>query len=287
MTHDRCPVSQRLTGMACLSLSLLAIAGHVQAQDRSFPYVLGERDLVIVPVSVGLSLWGESLREGYEPITRTELSGLTRYDVNWFDRVATENWSSDWSDRSDLYRDWLVRAALLLSGTEATYWLLRGKLTAPIVLATMFGELYLCTMGVTYMAKGVAGRKRPYVYNTSLSVDERYSIANSSENDVFFSFFSGHVAGAFAAATFTSKVFMDIHGNSTWSYLMWGSTLSLAAMTGYARVKAGVHFPSDVIAGALAGSAVGYLVPALHKRSATDRLSLNVSPTRWSLQLRF
>jgi membrane-associated phospholipid phosphatase len=137
------------------------------------------------------------------------------------------------------------------------------------------------------MAKGIAGRKRPYVYNTSLSVDERYAIAGSSENDVFFSFFSGHVAAAFAAAAFTSKVFMDIHGSSTWSYLIWGSTLSLAAMTGYARVKAGVHFPSDVIAGALAGGAVGYLVPALHKRSAADRLSLNVSATRWSLQLRF
>ncbi len=286
MTHDNCPL-RRLMGMACLSLSLLAAASHVQAQGRSFPYVLGEQDLVIVPVSLGLALWGESLREGYEPITRTELSGLTRYDVNWFDRAATRNWSSDWSDRSDLYRDWLVRAALLLSGAEATYWLLRGKLTAPVVVATMFGELYLCTVGVTYMAKGITGRKRPYVYNTSLSVDERYSIASSSENDVFFSFFSGHVAAAFAAATFTSKVFMDIHGNSTWSYLIWGSTLSLATLTGYARVKAGVHFPSDVIAGAMAGGAVGYLVPALHKRSAADRLSLNVSPTQWSLQLRF
>ena len=90
-----------------------------------------------------------------------------------------------------------------------------------------------------------------------------------------------------AAATFTSKVFMDIHGRSTLSYVIWGSTLSVAAATGYARVKSGVHFPTDVIAGALVGGAIGYLVPALHKKSGGDRLSLNVGPTHWSFQLRF
>ncbi len=288
MKYHRCRLPQLLIRLTTVSLALLAIADHVEAQGRPFPYVLRERDLVIVPAFFGLARWGESLRDGHEPITPSQIEGLARQDVNWFDRVATHNWSSDWSDRSDAYRDVLVRAAILFSGGEAVYWLSRGQLTAPLVLATMFAEVYLCVEGVTYMTKGISGRMRPYVYNTSMSVDERYAIASSSDNnDVFSSFYSGHAAAAFAAATFTSKLFTDIHGKSTWSYLVWGSTLSMAAMAAYARVEAGVHFPSDVMAGAVAGGVIGYLVPVVHKRSAADHLSINILPTRMSLQVRF
>jgi membrane-associated phospholipid phosphatase len=43
------------------------------------------------------------------------------------------------------------------------------------------------------------------------------------------------------------------------------SSRSATAFVSYERVRAGMHFPSDVVAGSLAGAAVGVLLPHLHR----------------------
>jgi membrane-associated phospholipid phosphatase len=241
----------------------------------------------MLPLGVGMAVLGSSLRDNTDPITREEISGLDHADVNRFDRAATENWSPAWDGRSDEYRDWVVRAAFLLTGVEGVSALAHGRLAEAATLGVMFGELFLVTAGVTYMTKAIVGRKRPYVFNPDMSVDERFHIASSDGNEVFFSFFSGHAAAAFAAASFTSTLFMDIHGTSVWSHVVWGSTLTFAALAGTSRVKAGVHYPSDVIVGAMVGSAIGHLVPRLHRKTADNRVSLSVSQNSVGVRLRF
>ena len=84
---------------------------------------------------------------------------------------------------------------------------------------------------------------------TPFSPEERLRVTSEEGRDVFFSFFSGHASMAFAAATFSSTLVSDIHGSSGWTDLMWGSTLGLAGLTAYARVRAGMHFPTDVMVG--------------------------------------
>ncbi len=61
---------------------------------------------------------------------------------------------------------------------------------------------------------------------------------------------SGHTAAAFAFATGVSDV------------LPWdGAALHLlAAAVGYSRVHTGVHYPSDVIVGALSGTVISHVV---------------------------
>lgn len=117
----------------------------------------------------------------------------------------------------------------------------------------------------------------------ALSAKERHAIGS---DDAHFSFFSGHTAAAFTVATFVWKVVTDIHEDSIWMKLLWGSSLTLAAMTGYARVEAGKHYPSDVIAGAVVGFAIGYLVLMLHKKKKGDRLSLIISHNRIGICLK-
>jgi membrane-associated phospholipid phosphatase len=151
-------------------------------------------------------------------------------------------------------------------------------------VALMFAESIFFLSGFTYITKATAGRRRPYIYNTDLSVEERYAMGG---NDACFSFFSGHTAAAFTAATFLSKVISDIHGNCIWTKLLWGSSLTVAALTGYARVKAGKHYPTDVIAGAVVGFAIGYLVPTLHKKKKKNHVSFVISPNKVGLSLQF
>ena len=48
--------------------------------------------------------------------------------------------------------------------------------------------------------------------------------------------------------------------------LVYGLGIGLAAVTGSLRVDAGKHYPTDVIAGALVGSAIGlFVTPAQHR----------------------
>jgi undecaprenyl-diphosphatase len=62
------------------------------------------------------------------------------------------------------------------------------------------------------------------------------------------SFPSGHAAGSFAFATFVAKA----------SPRHRLGLLALATAIAVSRVALGVHYPSDVLAGALLGSALGY-----------------------------
>jgi membrane-associated phospholipid phosphatase len=281
-------VGRVLVGPAFLLAVLSAgTAAPVHAQDRPFPYALGKQDLFMVPAGIGLAALGIALRDATDPITLTELARLRRDDVNWFDRTATGNWSESWGDRSDEYRNLAVGTTFLTLGFEGAGSLLKGRPGDGATLAVMLGELYTFLLGTSYTTKALVGRKRPYAFNPGMTLEEKYQIASSDGNDVFFSFFSGHATSAFAAATFTSTVFTDLFGTSRWSHLVWGSTLTLAGMTAYSRVKAGQHYPSDVIVGAAVGSAIGYLVPRLHRADADGRVSMVLGPNRVGFQVRF
>ena len=98
------------------------------------------------------------------------------------------------------------------------------------------------TFGITYALKNIVKRERPYKAHPDC-------ISAGSVDDEF-SFPSGHSSSAATLATYLSL-------RSSNPYLISASWL-YAACTWYARMNLGVHYPSDVIAGAVIGSAVGY-----------------------------
>ena len=108
--------------------------------------------------------------------------------------------------------------------------------------------------------KRLVQRPRPYTYSRDpLAI----KFAKSAGDDAYLSFYSGHSALSFGAAV-TGAYLLGASGESeTATSVAWGTGLAMAAMTATMQVRAGKHFPSDVLVGSAVGIAVGYLVPAL------------------------
>lgn len=89
------------------------------------------------------------------------------------------------------------------------------------------------------------------------------------------SFPSGHSSDAFANAALARENLAVIDMNSSARVtLQWGTT-ALAAATAYARVEAGVHYPTDVLAGAALGN---FLSRWLYNAFIGTPLSVAVAP---------
>ncbi len=106
----------------------------------------------------------------------------------------------------------------------------------------------LCVLFSVYMTKPFFARLRP-VFHPSF-MDEVRTLYETVKDP--YGFISGHSAISFGIATFTAMLFR----NRLYSCVIF---LWALIMT-YSRVYLGVHFISDIVAGALAGAVIAYLV---------------------------
>ena len=96
--------------------------------------------------------------------------------------------------------------------------------------------------------KPLIGRKRPC--NDVEMIDTiRLLISNCGQNG---SFTSSHAANHFGIAMFIYITMRNIWGNYTYLFFIW------AALISYAQVYVGVHYPFDILGGAIVGCAAGY-----------------------------
>lgn len=114
-------------------------------------------------------------------------------------------------------------------------------------------------------AKKLVGRQRPFVHYNSPG--------GSPGTEPNGSFYSGHSSFTFAAATSAlSACGLTACSAGKWLYL----GLPLAATTAYLRLAADVHYASDVLAGAAAGSAVGWWMPKLFRSTVVQKTTTHV-----------
>jgi membrane-associated phospholipid phosphatase len=81
------------------------------------------------------------------------------------------------------------------------------------------------------------------------------------------SFYSGHVSVVFAALSVTAMTLEVRHHQHVWPWIL---AVAVGTMVAVERVAAGRHFYTDVAVGAVAGTAVGTLVPLAHRRADFD-----------------
>ncbi len=133
-------------------------------------------------------------------------------------------------------------------------------------------EAVSLSIDLNQLVKFTVGRRRPFVNYQNQDVLKR----DPAPADFNASFYSGHTNMAFAivAATGTVATLRDYRG-APW---IWGIGMPVAAATGYFRIAADRHYLTDVLTGALLGSAVGVLVPWLfHGRKRSGNGSLGAA----------
>lgn len=125
----------------------------------------------------------------------------------------------------------------------------------------MYSEAVSASLLLNNLAKYLVQRPRPYNYHPDPRVQ---GYADASGDDAHLSFYSGHASSAFAAAVAGSYLFSLGPAGEDAKAVVWLIQTTLATATAGLRVRAGKHFYSDVVIGAVAGSGMGLLVPALH-----------------------
>lgn len=144
--------------------------------------------------------------------------------------------------------------------------------------ALVVTEAVVLAASANQVVKFAVGRERPFVH--ALTPVQKGSTAHPSDNNL--SFFSGHTTLAFSLATASGTV-ASMRGYRL-APVVWASGLGVAFITGYLRIAADRHYLTDVLAGALVGSAIGISVPLLfHGPAAGGGASPSVSPTALSL----
>ena len=134
--------------------------------------------------------------------------------------------------------------------------------------ALVFAEALAVTGAVVTTFKYTVQRPLPRVY------DGQDPVLASAPGG-YRSFFSGHTALVFAALGSGSMTLGYRWG--AW-VAPWLATVVVGSSVGLERVAAGRHFYSDVIVGALAGSAVGIALPWLHHHLDTGPVRLTLRP---------
>ena len=142
---------------------------------------------------------------------------------------------------------WIVLAVVLLI-------LPKTRKTGIIVVAALLADLVLCNL----ILKNLVARVRPYDVNTAIAI--------LIKKPLDFSFPSGHTAVSFAAMTalFLAKM-----------KKAWIAALILAVLIAFSRLYFYVHYPTDVLGGAVVGilsGVIGYaIVEKIDKRRRTAK----------------
>jgi membrane-associated phospholipid phosphatase len=236
------PTGVRRTLVAALAAASCSVA-ELAAQTAAPPYRVGWGDAASVTVAATIALLGARTTPPLStcaPCDRADLPGIDRGTVDLrsgFARTA-----------SDVALVGVAGGALLAAVSGVGPARARGDV---VVLANAVAW----TAAATEWLKIGVHRARPALYRDG-------AVQAAAHADNRKSFPSGHTSTAFATAVaYTTLAQRQRLPHATRNSLL---LLSGATGVGALRVLGGKHFPTDVLAGAALGSAIGWIVARLH-----------------------
>ena len=159
---------------------------------------------------------------------------IARWDRAVVEAVQHLHWGpANWG--FELLSDWWVRSVVILAVALAADLLTRRRFPLAAVLV---GASYAVAGVLTDVLKRAFDRPRPSLVDPA--VHPLVAVPHSAAMP------SGHASTAFAAAVAVGLV----HPRLRWPLL------GLAALIAFSRVWLGVHYPTDVLAGAALGAAI-------------------------------
>jgi membrane-associated phospholipid phosphatase len=247
--------------LALAALLWLAPVPPARAQEYSLNWIA---DGALLATGLGSAILSQVLLQPASPGSFGPIP-----QVNSFDRLAVFGYSQALDVTSDVFQYATAAMPVMFA------FLCRLDQAAAI------GVVYLEALSWAFAAKNLlkflVPRYRPYVYSGS-------GPAPSTD-----SFPSGHATIAFTAAAFSLYTFQAYFPSSPYLLPVALAGYGLAALTATFRVVSGMHFLTDVLAGALLGTVVGYGIPLLHRTWARKRggseVALEASPAAVMLRV--
>ncbi len=235
--------------------ALTASVAHAQPEP---PDGLRYDPRVDIPVTagvVGLGIAMELLKGALAPRSCRvcDVDGLdaaARGALRWNDTGAA-NTMSNWTG-------FVLTPVTALAGCEVAAAADHRFHDAP-ANALVVVEATALAVALDDAVKLLVARQRPYAH-----FHDSGALA-PPDTDENLSFYSGHTNLAFAVAVASGAV-ASMRGYRL-APVVWATSLPMAAVTGYLRIAADKHYLTDVLTGALIGSAVGFLVPFVFHRA--------------------
>lgn len=191
------------------------------------------------------------------------------------DRDALGQRSRAWAITSDISQGLALGGAAAAVVADALWHHgARPGHEAAVDFVVLF-ESFNVANSVNQLLKFAVRRARPQLY----AVDGRRGFEGQ------LSFPSGHTLAAASALGGWSTIFAVRHPRSPWRFAPAAVAAAGTGVVAYGRVRAGAHFPSDVMAAAVLGGVSGFVVPMLHRTPRGDTWQLQgwATPTAQGL----
>jgi membrane-associated phospholipid phosphatase len=188
-------------------------------------------------MALGLELYGKTHFVSDTP----RFSSPNKFDVYMRDKIWVglkhQDQARAWSDR-------------LIYGVSMSS-LLWGPLLAenPELALLINARVFAANSIMTNIVKIGASRERPYSH---------YQTRVSEGKTDYTSFYSGHSSVAFSQAVSNAMILSRSYPQH--NSLIWSTFIGTAGVTAILRVRADMHYFSDILTGALSGSVIAWLL---------------------------